>query len=691
VASDTFFIAKSDVSDVELIQVGGVAVVEKHEIIREALVRLCGPDTADLLAEPVYRRGNGEAPAVISWYATLPDDARRLSSLDAEDAKAVETRLHRKLADIAEAMRDPQVGPLLGAVLHLRSADEIYALGDRPVIVNWGMVPSSVGLSPKARNQHFMDTLGRHLAWTQAPPITVEEHRTLFGAGDAEGGESDDGSEKKPSAAPAAMAATAASAGALGTADTASAATGPEEELAAAQTFAATGGEPPSSPPPSGAPPSGSPPSGSPPSGPSGSDGPSSGGDDPSGRGRPAGFGWRWIPLIVLLALTGLALLWFSIPGVLLYPPDPVLNDEEVARIADETNESLRRRRDELRRALDGAVCRADGELRFPPVAVPGGGGSAAAGSGGSGAVDDPDGGNGDRSVGSDEILPPPPERVQVPADEGAPTDLLTYIEQRTAMVIVGFAGGTGSGTGFFVAPDLLVTNDHVIHGSLKDQQQLGPPQSISVKSDALGGGRPAELVMASGQTRGGVGPDFALVRVPGADAKYFPVWGSTDSIKLQHVIAAGFPGAYFKIDQARAKMYDPNDPTMPDMIMTRGEINAQQNVGPRGTLSVVHSADISSGNSGGPLVDQCGRVVGVNTFGILDENTKRYLNFSLHTSELLQFLNRQGTEVASVSEACTPQVASRQAPPREEQPQPPEAEAPESGQGPAQPAAPKE
>ncbi|MCS7294922.1 MAG: trypsin-like peptidase domain-containing protein [Chloroflexota bacterium] len=36
------------------------------------------------------------------------------------------------------------------------------------------------------------------------------------------------------------------------------------------------------------------------------------------------------------------------------------------------------------------------------------------------------------------------------------------------------------------------------------------------------------------------------------------------------------------------------------------------------------HNADINPGNSGGPLVDQCGRVVGVNTIQVLNPNTEQ-------------------------------------------------------------------
>ncbi|MEL6980066.1 MAG: trypsin-like serine protease, partial [Pseudomonadota bacterium] len=71
--------------------------------------------------------------------------------------------------------------------------------------------------------------------------------------------------------------------------------------------------------------------------------------------------------------------------------------------------------------------------------------------------------------------------------------------------------------------------------------------------------------------------------------------------------------------------------------------------------------ADITSGNSGGPLIDSCGRAVGVNTFGIRDDATERYLNYSLHATDLLEFLGEASVSAQVETEGCRPQVAPPQ------------------------------
>ena len=55
------------------------------------------------------------------------------------------------------------------------------------------------------------------------------------------------------------------------------------------------------------------------------------------------------------------------------------------------------------------------------------------------------------------------------------------------------------------------------------------------------------------------------------------------------------------------------------------------------GTYCIEHGAHINNGNSGGPLVDKDGNVVGINTYGItLDE----FLNYSVYIDYAMEYLN---------------------------------------------------
>ncbi len=355
-----------------------------------------------------------------------------------------------------------------------------------------------------------------------------------------------------------------------------------------------------------------------------------------------------WGPLAVLLVLAAATLVWLLVPGTRLFPDRPAqaIGPAEALRVAEAVNAGLGERRAALRAALDGAQCRADGTLVLPggrtlegllpprpgaPDAAPG------------------------RRAAADPTpaLPAPGNRVVVAdAPDAEDETLISVIEARTAMVLVRLAsGGLSTGSGFFIAPDLFVTNHHVIAGA--------DPANVFVISRALGRARPAEIVTSRGPFDA-VGSDFALLRVPGVAAPFFPLLRPEATLKLTGVIAAGYPGDVLQGDTAFAALLRGDGAAAPDLTVTDGLVNTEQDLPGRSRL-IVHSAPISRGNSGGPLVDLCGRVVGVNTF--VRQGPMRSLNFALSTPDLLEFLGNAGAQTSVVTQTCQP-VVLRPVPP---------------------------
>lgn len=186
-----------------------------------------------------------------------------------------------------------------------------------------------------------------------------------------------------------------------------------------------------------------------------------------------------------------------------------------------------------------------------------------------------------------------------------------------------------GSGTGFFIAPDLIVTNRHVIENS--------DPSTVAITNSVLGEVIKARIVARSIKGKAG-DPDFALLRT---ERKVAP---ATLSLTPQHgkltaVLAAGYPGMALGSDAGFLALISGDLSSAPDMHQNRGEIRSTQDLG-HGT-AILHTADVQTGYSGGPLIDHCGRVVGINTFIQVDSSQSAKFNSALAAPGIHGFLRQ--------------------------------------------------
>ncbi len=177
--------------------------------------------------------------------------------------------------------------------------------------------------------------------------------------------------------------------------------------------------------------------------------------------------------------------------------------------------------------------------------------------------------------------------------------------------VAPGEANSRRAGSGFFVA-GVVVTNNHVIDGGTRITLHLADGRTIQARVDQ----RDAEA-------------DIALLRPVGLDdlPPGLPV-SAVDAPMGAEVFTLGFP--LTDIMGANAKL-------------STGIVNSQTGVGddPR-TYQV--SVPVQSGNSGGPLINRRGEVVGIITSKLAAERVFRYtgdlpqnVNYAVKASYLIR------------------------------------------------------
>lgn len=220
---------------------------------------------------------------------------------------------------------------------------------------------------------------------------------------------------------------------------------------------------------------------------------------------------------------------------------------------------------------------------------------------------------------------------------------LLELLESGSGFILT-VTGSTGSG--FFIAPGLMLTNNHVVEGIGADVSG-----AIFVTSRHLGQVYEARIVAsAKGKEFGGA--DFALLKLMGQQKKHSVLKLSGKYKKLDEVLASGYPGIVVVNDRALKDLLKGNESAAPDLVINQGHISALQQVDDNGTV-VVHTADITGGNSGGPLIDACGRVIGINTFITANQKSASRASFALGSDKISAFLNASGLSVQKSVKSC--------------------------------------
>lgn len=182
-----------------------------------------------------------------------------------------------------------------------------------------------------------------------------------------------------------------------------------------------------------------------------------------------------------------------------------------------------------------------------------------------------------------------------------------------------------GMGSGFVVQDGFILTNAHVIEGAKK----------ILVMNELL---PPTEAKVVAKDHRGNSGEnDFALLRITLPQGLSLPVLSfSTRVDRMDRVSAWGFPAMVTRFDVNFQAILAGQIKKAPPVVFTEGVVST---IIRKRTKAIIHTAAIASGNSGGPLVNRRGEVVGINTWGYAEKSEGAFVNAALTSEDILKFL----------------------------------------------------
>jgi V8-like Glu-specific endopeptidase len=215
-------------------------------------------------------------------------------------------------------------------------------------------------------------------------------------------------------------------------------------------------------------------------------------------------------------------------------------------------------------------------------------------------------------------------------------------MEAATVWIVAEDDDCISSGSGFLVGKGRVITNAHVVEG-------VGKRGSVYVLNEKIPITEARVLKAVHDETDDDVlgGRDFALLKFTPPSGVDLPTLAFNLEVKrMDRVSAWGYPVMVTRFDKSTRALRDDGDASGLEpapVVYTEGAVSAI--VSERMGSAIVHTAAIAGGNSGGPLVNGRGEVVGINTWGYKEEDEGAFLNISIMANDIVAFLLDNGIE----------------------------------------------
>jgi S1-C subfamily serine protease len=208
-----------------------------------------------------------------------------------------------------------------------------------------------------------------------------------------------------------------------------------------------------------------------------------------------------------------------------------------------------------------------------------------------------------------------------------APANVGQLLEQATVFILaLDSDSQVRMGSGFFVAPGIIISNRHVV-GSEHSRIMAGNP--------AMGGMRPGQVIAVSSQEK----RDYALVRLAGTEAMPFLRIGE-GAKRTERISAWGFPAFITTADPKLQALIEGDVSAAPEVVYSEGVVSVVLDGQPP---IIVHTAALSQGNSGGPLVSEQGVAAGINTMIKLAAESYNQSSLALPGEDMAAFMRENG------------------------------------------------